>query len=355
MQFYKQNPYRSVLLDDSGKEPCVVKRFHHPSGLKALRDKARARGEYRALQLYAQLGLPVPRPLSLTLDGKHPSFSMQAIPGARALESFLLGRKPPIPWTHLMARLGRLLARLQELRMEHPDLHPGNILVDPEGQLFLVDLRGSRIRRRAVSRARLIKALVAAEAEARDYLPLRLRGRFVAAWRRASSTSIQLNLDSIQRRALLLRRAYVEHGAGRWIRRSSRCNEVQGEAGMIYNSKLNPGFAEKSAEQPAQLVVEGAVDSIRRTWLNSARCVEHRLAVVWPQRLELMGSKARATFSVASSPGLALESKTPAALQDLQIRFRARGLKLEMGTGDDLVETPQGGFLLGPVERLINL
>lgn len=352
----KENPYRSVFLEDSGPQACVLKRFHHPQRLRAWRDGARARREYRALLSFQSHGLPVPRPIEIGRDDGGHYYRMQAIEGALSLETLFFGQSPPIAWEPLMDKLGQLLARLQGLGLVHPDLHPGNLLLDSRGEPYLVDLGGARLRGRAASLRQCTADLVNAEADARDYLRPSLRLRFARAWRSSSQRNEALDWGRIEKLARRKRRSYVEHGAGRWMRRSSRCSEDKHAGGVTFSAKLNPGFqaVPRLVEDP-RLQLEGTREELTRAWLFAARCVEHRLPVVWPSELKLHGGHAQACFVVASSEGLELPSQCPSNLDALQQAFRRRGLNPGQLKASDLIPTVGGGYLLRPPQQLLAL
>ena len=356
MQVLKQNPYRSVLLDQSASPPSVLKRFHHPRFWQALRDGARARGEYRALQRCRELELPVPTPLCRGRDDAGPYLRMQAIEGAHSLESHLLGKTPVAPWATIMERLGWLLARMQNLGVRHPDLHPGNVLVDPQGHPYLVDLRGLRRQRSPLGTDQVLRDLVAAEADARDYLSTPLRRRFARAWLRAQRRSQDVDWELVQRLARRRRRDYVEHGAGRWLRRSSRCHREERPGAVIYRSKFEPGFLQEASQEAApSLRVEGTRAEVELLWRNAARCVEHRLPVAWPSQLILQGARAEASFALASAPGLAWPGQGPAHKRALRALYADRGIAWDEESPEAWHRAAGGGYLLRPPAKLVAL
>jgi RIO-like serine/threonine protein kinase len=144
----KSSPARSVRLEYGGgtdgrgeAEPRVVKRFAAGGLFSVPRDAARARREHALLTELHACGLPVPRPLSLERRGDGWEVAMQWIPQARTLQERLLaGDTRDLP----ARALGTLLARLQAAGVDHPDLHPGNVLIDAAGSAWAIDFHKAR-------------------------------------------------------------------------------------------------------------------------------------------------------------------------------------------------------------------
>ncbi|HVS17816.1 MAG TPA: lipopolysaccharide kinase InaA family protein, partial [Planctomycetota bacterium] len=141
----KSSPARSVRLesepgagDDARR---VVKRFAGSGLFAATRDAARARREHELLSELHARGLPVPRPFSLERRDDGWEVAMQWIPRARSLAELLhAGETRDLP----ARALGELLARLQSAGVDHPDLHPGNVLIDDTGGVWAIDFHKAR-------------------------------------------------------------------------------------------------------------------------------------------------------------------------------------------------------------------
>ena len=350
----KRGPRRSVVVERAGGSEVVVKRFHHPHRLRALRDGARARAEFHALASLHRLGVRVPHPLELGRSPAGWEVRMERIPGAVSLETLLLGRQaPPGGWELLMARMGRLLAGLHRARVEHPDLHRGNVLVDAEGRPWLIDFHQARLRRRAPSGACLVDDLVAATAAAREVLPARTRVRFALAWRAALPAELAATigtaseLDEVERRGRLHRRATVAHGVGRWLRESSRVRLLRsGERRLLVRRDLPADAPEADG-----LLDCGTVppSEARARWLGAARLHEHGLPVPRPAVLELGRHEARASFELP--PGGDTHDASERELGALLGLLHDRGLDLErLGPADVLVTT--SGVLFSPPTAL---
>lgn len=128
-----------------GGEPWVEKRFELSGAWGRIRNRRRARHEAFALKTLAERGIPVPPFRGLRALGKgRYAVSMVEIPGARTLEA-CLADSVPRPSSPCARELGRLLARAHLAGLDHPDLHPGNILVDGGGQLHLIDFHAARV------------------------------------------------------------------------------------------------------------------------------------------------------------------------------------------------------------------
>jgi len=278
----RQRATRSVHLErDAHGAAVIVKRFHHAGALGALFDGARARREHAALLRLHAAGLPVPRPLGVARAGAVWELRQEALEGARPLGEFLDGRAtPPRGWRALARLLGELLARLHRLDVEHGDLHPGNVLVDPEGRPWLVDLGRARTRR--ADAAHRADELALATALARETLDVRTRLAFLASYAAALPPALRPALEPAARRALeqagrARRRALVELGLNRWLRASSRVEREPD--GSLVRRELGALAPERA------LALEGEPAALRRAWLEAARLHEHRLPTALPARL----------------------------------------------------------------------
>ncbi len=280
-------PFRGVALEARAGAAVVVKRFHHPNPLLARFDRGRARRELDALVELERAGLSVPKPLGMRATEGGWELSLAAVPGARTLQELLeSGALPAGGWERLLARLGELLARLQVAGWEHGDLHLGNVLVDANGRPWLIDFQ--RARRVAPDRARCLSEVVECAALAREQLPLRMRVRFLVAWRAVLPTGLRPRLAgtelayALEERARLRRIERVRIGLGRWLRDSSRVGWVQrGETGFW--SRRDLASVSLDLALPATwIVLRGGHDEMRARWLGAARLAEHRLPVARP-------------------------------------------------------------------------
>ncbi|TDO06663.1 3-deoxy-D-manno-octulosonic acid kinase [Halomonas ventosae] len=105
---------------------------------------------FREMRLTAALharGLPVPRPVAARVTRHGLSYRAalitERIPGARALAE-LLQQDETDP--ALLKRVGTTLRRFHDAGLDHVDLNARNLLVDPHGEVWLIDLDRCRLR-----------------------------------------------------------------------------------------------------------------------------------------------------------------------------------------------------------------
>lgn len=243
----KSGRARTVYVDGRG---ALVKRFHNPGAVQALRDRARADAEHDVLAALRARHVPVPRPLEVRRARRSRGLAggwevvMERIPDSTTLAEVLAGTSPsPVPLPTLAARLGQLLARVHAEGLDHPDLHPGNVLVDRAGDVWLIDFHKARLRER-LDASTLRRDVVSLAAAVRESMPREARARFVLAWhtnlpaplaralaRRARLAELAAR---IEHEARARRRAVLAHAQGRWMRSSSACDQREGERGPIY-------------------------------------------------------------------------------------------------------------------------
>ncbi|MCW4152043.1 3-deoxy-D-manno-octulosonic acid kinase [Halomonas sp. 18H] len=104
---------------------------------------------FREMRLTAQLheqGLPVPRPVAARVTRHGLTYEAALItvrlPGARALADCLDEADYA-----LLQRVGRTIRRFHDAGLDHVDLNARNLLVDPEANIWLIDLDRCRLRR----------------------------------------------------------------------------------------------------------------------------------------------------------------------------------------------------------------
>ncbi len=356
----KEGPRRSVSTDRSGT--LVVKRFHDPAFFGSLRDRYRARREFRMLLHLARAGLPVPEPLELRRRERGWEVLMARIQPAEPLAVFLRERREPAGgWGRLLTTLGRILARLELARVDWPDLHAGNVLVDERGDAWLVDFHHARRTRGLLDERRCLEHLVRFAALSREFLPARLRLRFLATWKRElarvpnDSGGLAFSraaLARIERLARELRRSLVEKGAGRWLRSSSRVRVEERVNGITIER------VESSPSGPCgpALVLEGLSRAeARARWIQAVRLEEHGIPVLRPLRLELLTDSGAVFFERTSLAPALPQEDTERALGRLLELLRDRGLGLETISDAELVALPDGGSALVPPRRLLAL
>ncbi len=108
--------------------------------------QVRCLAEFRLLAALRAERLPVPAPLlaGYWRQGLHydAAILVERIPGARALASWLDADVDAAPWE----AIGAMLARFHHAGLDHADLNAHNVLVDGEGQPWLIDFDRSRRR-----------------------------------------------------------------------------------------------------------------------------------------------------------------------------------------------------------------
>ncbi|MBR2513557.1 MAG: 3-deoxy-D-manno-octulosonic acid kinase [Halomonas sp.] len=105
---------------------------------------------FRELRLTAKLyeqGLPVPRPVACCVKRFGASYEAALltvrVPGAQALASLLAAEKAD---NALLRRVGAMIKRFHQVGLDHVDLNARNILIDPNGEPWLIDLDRCRLR-----------------------------------------------------------------------------------------------------------------------------------------------------------------------------------------------------------------
>jgi tRNA A-37 threonylcarbamoyl transferase component Bud32 len=136
----KRAPHRDVFRVRLQGLDVHVKHYR-PDSRERLRQWVRqpkAQSEYdRGLLLLAR-GVPTLEPLAWGRRGHDSYLVTRTLPEAVPLLDYLLTRDTLPP--DLPARIGTFLARCHAGGVCHADLHPGNLLLTPDGQLHLIDL-----------------------------------------------------------------------------------------------------------------------------------------------------------------------------------------------------------------------
>jgi len=141
--------------------PAVVKHYLRGGWIRLLNHRSylrtrysRSRAEYEMLaSLHAQ-GLDVPRPLAWAESGRiwiQAWLIMEERQGVQSLVDLARSQGPRA--RALMPAVSQAVRRLIELHVHHPDLHPGNILIDAADRACLIDF--DKARKLSCSSARL--------------------------------------------------------------------------------------------------------------------------------------------------------------------------------------------------------
>lgn len=229
----KANLNRTVLLERDGEGGVVIKRFHSPGALRKLADGMRAAREFRVLTGLRDRGVSVPAPLELRKQDECWEVLIEWIPGAFPLDEFLSGRRPlPSQAGDLARKLARLLAQAWSCGLVHSDLHPGNVLLDPDGELWLIDFQHAKLRD-VVPPRRVHRDLVHLAAELRELVSPRFRARFLVELLRHSPAATVEALPparelarAVEDEARINHRHRVHRRQLRWTRESSSCRAL---------------------------------------------------------------------------------------------------------------------------------
>lgn len=140
----------TIHLGDIG--PVVVKRYTRGGVIRVFNSSTylkifqyRCKEEFTLLVLLRQLGIRVPRPIAFAYHGKllyKAWLISQEIKNARTLAE--LSRSEPDRVEELMPTLIDQLDMLIDNRIYHVDFHPGNVIVNDQGQLFIIDFDRAR-------------------------------------------------------------------------------------------------------------------------------------------------------------------------------------------------------------------
>jgi len=341
----KSSAHRSTRTGGEGDDE--VRKLFHSKGWRRLGDRRRAEREYRQLQLAFTAGLPVPRPLGLNREPAGWCLSMERIANARSLASVLLEQPERVRDEH-GEQLGRLLAQLTHLRLRHGDLHPGNLLLDDTGKLWLVDFGQARV----VDTRDESDELVTLLASLRERSSLALRDALVRTYFEFVPSARGLaSPRTLARAARRARRSTVQRNLDRWTRTSGVAEEHT-RAGQHEVRALREPDAHST-----RLLIEG--EQARRAWLTAARLFEHNVPVLAPVCLFTKPERA-AEFELpegvvpvaeAARDGLQFARSYGTLLGTLH----DRGLQLNSSFEPLVLVAPSGQLLLHPLALLTEL
>ena len=343
---------RSVqLVPAAGSESGhsrVDKRFHHPGLIGRLRDGARAKREAALLAHLKRAGVRVPTPTEVVREKRGWTVRMELIPGARTLHERLESELARPLAARIARDLGEQVGRLHAAGVDHPDLHAGNVLVDAEERVWLIDFSQAHLRK--LTPASIERDLLRAESFLRERLPTSIRLRALSAHLAALPDGLSYERTErmhlarrLAQRAPAFRRAVVARGAGRWLRASGQVAEIAGDEGpRLVRRELGP-LPPRPRDDPAEdrLVVRDTPARLRSRWLATAAAWEHALPVAVPWCLQLGGPDPFALFHLPRWGGT--------SAQELAQRLEDRGLVAEPF---ETVRGPAGGLFLRPPLRL---
>lgn len=106
--------------------------------------RVRSVAEFRLLREVARRSVPVPVPIAAFYRRQGPGYRaailLERIDGARTLAELAIAGEAP--WENA----GRLVAQAHRAGLDHADLNADNILFDPRGAAWLIDLDRGRLR-----------------------------------------------------------------------------------------------------------------------------------------------------------------------------------------------------------------
>jgi 3-deoxy-D-manno-octulosonic acid kinase len=140
-----------------GGVPALVSREHY---LYCGEDRTRSFRELRLLDALRRRGLPVPVPVAAIYRRAFLTYVAELITvrivGARSLSEMLVaGAMDDARW----AAIGRCLRRFHDMGVHHADLNAQNILIDPDGKVWVLDFDRGRERAPGVWRERALGRL----------------------------------------------------------------------------------------------------------------------------------------------------------------------------------------------------
>ncbi|MDG2149039.1 MAG: lipopolysaccharide kinase InaA family protein [Planctomycetota bacterium] len=240
----KENRPRTVWRIPDVAGGLLVKhyRVQAKDALRALVTPGRAEREYRAMESLCSLDLPTVQPLGYAdhrkgLRLQEAWFIARLVAQAQTL-SEALGSGEGDPWS-LASQAAHVVAKLHEHRVLHRDLHAGNLLLDPEGRLLIIDLH-SMWRVPRLTRAMRMGNLAHLLHSMRGWLDLDEAPRFIAEYARARGEPVDQLVPQVRRSLELFQQDYVRGRSARCMRNSS---EFVGEAhheGRVHRLRRYP-------------------------------------------------------------------------------------------------------------------
>jgi tRNA A-37 threonylcarbamoyl transferase component Bud32 len=338
----KSGLHRSVhVRRGPGPEPVVVKVFRSRSWWRRLGDGRRAAREFGMLRRLHKAGLAVPKPLELKRGRIGWELECEWIEDAMSLLQWsVAGNAPSEIQKAIACELGSLLGELHALGFHHGDLHSGNLLLDDDRKLWLIDCSSARWQSPLPDDV-IEHDLTVLNGDLRESSSRALRRRCWVRWKRSfvshggslTPTRLQLGERAEANGATRRREALLEH-ADRWTRESGLC-----ETGLIDGrSALLP----RTRPSHANYMVDSETGAVERHWTTIGRAWQHGLPCLTPSYL-IRGREPRAGY--AAPTGTLALAKDSVPCDQLARAIHDRGLRLSKCR---LHRTKDGSELLGP-------
>ncbi|KGM57168.1 3-deoxy-D-manno-octulosonic acid kinase [Lysobacter arseniciresistens ZS79] len=124
----------------------LVAHFNHDRYLWHGATRTRSFAEFRLTRAAAAKGVPVPAPIAAYYrrEGAHyrAAILIERLPGVRTLADRAAVAGDGAPWEEA----GRLVARAHRAGLDHADLNAHNLMFDPTGRGWVIDLDRGRLR-----------------------------------------------------------------------------------------------------------------------------------------------------------------------------------------------------------------
>jgi len=342
----KESLHRSVVLEEHDGTKRIVKRFHGNDFLHRLLDPWRARREWRAIARAHACGLPTPEPLEIEQGARGWQVATRYIERATTLARALAdaderGRAA------VARALGQLAAKAYAAGALHADLHAGNLLVDGDGALWVVDLPGLRVGGRPSDR-QWQAAWVRLVADLREATSLCWRRRVHVAFARAAQVKPHWAAD-VERLARAQRSADLDRALARWLRTSSatRVHETRERVLIVRRGWSDEQVAQALAGASNTFAVtEAATDA----WQAQALLEMHHVPCARPALLAHTSATTQAWFELPPQWTRMTTASAQEHARELgrtvgRLHERGRSRPLELG---EIACTSAGEVLLLP-------
>ncbi|MFT7465472.1 MAG: tRNA A-37 threonylcarbamoyl transferase component Bud32 [Pseudohongiellaceae bacterium] len=228
-ELIKENRLRSVWRVPGVDGGLLLKHYRIREG-EALKTRllgGRAEREYRAMESFCRAGLPSARPIAFANNWQSGRlveawFLSRFVPAARPLADVLLSHAHDEQACFALAEQAvAVVAQMHKHPFLHRDLHSGNLLIDGDGQLVIIDLhslwhvRKLSARQRWDTLARLVFSM--RETVSLDDAP-RLAALYASEWGELPSLAVRSLSSALDRFASDYRRG-----------RSARCLRTSSE------------------------------------------------------------------------------------------------------------------------------